>query len=195
MSANDSLADGCPSRPRVQPPTARQRRPSLPQSRPAGAAHPTTCARVGWVSMLLLESQRNAVQPPSSRTHGSQSEWAAESLSLMCTTGTEAARAVASSCATFPGSSGKASSSGEVCPVTCREPGGSACCHWNGYGTSATTRLKDDAPGRHRLCSPSAGRSPSVRCRLGANCPPPPPPPVRTPSASAPADLPGRERG
>ena len=23
------------------------------------------------------------------------------------------------------------------------EPGGSACCYWNGYGTHATTRLKD----------------------------------------------------
>ena len=27
--------------------------------------------------------------------------------------------------------------------LTCSEPGGLACCYWNRYGSSATTRLKD----------------------------------------------------
>ena len=49
------------------------RRPARPSSarpaRSAGRRPPPTCARAGWVGMLLLEWLRNAVQPPGSRTH------------------------------------------------------------------------------------------------------------------------------
>ena len=44
------------------------------------------------------------------------------------------------------------SSSEETCP----EPDGSACCYWNGYGSSATTRLKLTADAASIASSASA---------------------------------------
>ena len=61
-------------------------------------SEPPTCPRAGWVSMLLLEWLRNAVQPPGSRTY--------------------------SRCTGSQGTPGQHSTGSSVCcPCTCPRPG------------------------------------------------------------------------
>ena len=173
------------------------------------ASQPSPLLRAGWISMLLLESLQNAMQPPGSRTHRPSSRWfvyphpprpprrpphrpaplpALPRVQLPrpprlqqapppcppcppCRPGLLRRLHLQTACKAIwaidvilqPKSEegddveshglvaqhrlggGRGQDLGDlkhaVAPAP--EPGGSACCYWNGYTSSATTRLKD----------------------------------------------------
>ena len=87
------------------------------------AAAQAACPRAGWVSMLRLEWLRKQCSHPA-RTHrvrGCVGRVAAPNDGELC-----------------------AEDAGPLLEEADAEPGGSACCDWNGYRSSVATRLKVD---------------------------------------------------